>query len=481
MAAYWASLACSINADLPLQRICGSFAPFAEQAHAILLTQLTQHVILTEKAEKFFPVSQPLAVLTPSDFYNQVLSEKIRLQKSLAELVHESQRHKLWNALRDQPWWATSSDVTEIFSLDARPTHSLALDLSRTNNRWSNAEFISFARMALLLPQLPHLSEAPVAVKGLDHLVEICCNDTHCAERELRHEDKILDLHGAHARSNCPPCKAGTHFAHGEMKHALQTHGAVAGLVNTNEPTHTAMLASSGPARTAQLFPKHSSVKRADLSCELITKLFLAETLPLGERAAAHGEVERDWLALGGQSSGLRLDCCLMDPAVEIAPLLVDVATAHLFAKKNLIAELGLARGRSDSLLKTPLEPIPHDLRSCPTLDAATARKKLRYRPLLHAINEEMKAGIRHGPHPVFTALVVSTSGHITGLGPVKKVLTAGYLRRLAQLGPRHDGVSPEALLAKLLGELRSDIIVAAQRGLAKSMLASGRQAAGLA
>ena len=72
---------------------------------------------------------------------------------------------------------------------------------------------------------------------------------------------------------------------------------------------------------------------------------------------------------------------------------------------------------------------------------------------------------------------------HVQGLGSLKKVLKAGALRRLEQLGPRDDGWSVETLVSEFLGDF-SSLIAVAQRGLAKSMLFAGlpyirRRAAG--
>jgi len=326
-------------------------------------------------------------------------------------------------------------------------------------------------RHALLLP---HLDNAK-SVRDFDYPVETCCVEGgHTKRGPLTDEAMIVDLHGCHARSNCPNSKDGTHFAHNELKYACQAAAASAGLSHGNEPTHTALLNKLGPARLERLFPKHSSKASADLSCSLISKIYAAETLPSSERPAARGEVERELLQIEQPSSGLRLDCNIFDPKRTIKPQLIDCVSVHPCAVKNHTAEYALALKRASFVEENPQEPLPQNLRSSPSLKAAERRKTLRYRPLMQAIKEEIDAGIRHGEAPDLVPLVVSTMGHVRGLGTLKKVLKAGALRRLKQLGPRDDGQPAETLVAEFLWDFRSSLIVATQRGLAKSMLCAG-------
>ena len=229
--AYWASLASSINDDEPLQQVCESLADFATAAHDLLLRQLTDHGPLDERTAEIFPIADPLAVLRPGDFYHRLFtSNKIRLQKSLAQLVQGSQRQQLLNHIdQNGIGWVQSEDIVELQTHGARRSHSLVLNLSIPGNRWSPAEFISYSRKFLLLPQLPHLGNAE-ETEGYDYPVESCLADCHTRDRELTPAKRRMGLHGGHARSNCPCCKTGTHFAHNTMKAVTQTAGVKAGL-----------------------------------------------------------------------------------------------------------------------------------------------------------------------------------------------------------------------------------------------------------
>ena len=475
--AYWASLASSINDDEPLQQVCESLADFATAAHDLLLRQLTDHGPLDERTAEIFPISDPLAVLRPGDFYHRLFtSNKIRLQKSLAQLVQGSQRQQLLNHIdQNGIGWVQSEDIVELQTHGARRSHSLVLNLSIPGNRWSPAEFISYSRKFLLLPQLPHLGNAEVT-EGYDYPVESCLADCHTRDRELTPPKRRMGLHGGHARSNCPCCKTGTHFAHNSMKATTQTAGVTAGLLAGNEPTHQALLDEHGPDKIDRLFPKKSSKAKAEASCTLITALFEAKRIDSRqERAAALGQVQRDLIAINQPASGLRLDCNLTDPAHEIPGLLIDVATVDFAAAKNHRPEYLLALKRARAWANDPLGKTPANLRGSPAMAATTARKQLRYKPLMHAIKEQIDAGERQGAMPVFTALVVSTMGHVEGFGPLKAALEKGYMRTLTARGPRDDGQSPSVLTSVFLSGVRSSLIVAAQRGMAKSMLAAGR------
>ena len=86
--------------------------------------------------------------------------------------------------------------------------------------------------------QLPHMLNAEHHLQ-LDYHVERCSLLRHTHHGPpLQDSQRLLDLHGAHARSNCPSTKAGVATAHTGLKHALTSSGIQAGMCDKNEPTH---------------------------------------------------------------------------------------------------------------------------------------------------------------------------------------------------------------------------------------------------
>ena len=480
--AYWSSLATCVFLDEPLQRACSALEDFAAQAHGILHHQLTEHVVLSELTDKLFPTADPLAILRPDGFYEETLKKKTSLQKSLSQLTKRTQQHQVFNLMNSGAAgarWNRSPDVIAVFTNEEqRRSTSVHLSLSSPSNCWSPEEFISYVRFVLILPQLPHLGNAQPRAH-YDYQVETCLNARHNkSQTDLQGDKQVIDLHGGHARSNCPQCKHGTHFAHNALKECLHDAGNMAGLEHPNEPTHQALLRRVGEDGISKLLPKHVTKASVKASCDLLDKYFEIDQMPLGApRSAAEGALDRKLAALNAPASGMRLDVHLRDPAIvdTITPLLVDVATSHPFAAKNLPAEIKAARARCNALSRDPLEPLKGRLRKSPALDTAYARKRLRYKPLLHAIDKEKKAGLRAGPSPKMTPLIVSTTGHVVGFGPVKDMLERAYLRRLRAQPPRDDGKSLEFLTAQFVRHLKARLISSVQRGLAKSMLSAGR------
>ena len=71
--------------------------------------------------------------------------------------------------------------------------------LAPKKNRIPPAEFGAFLRWFLRVPQLPKLSNESVYAH-LDYAAETCLGG-HCQSAW----DRIVDLHGDHGNSNCPP------------------------------------------------------------------------------------------------------------------------------------------------------------------------------------------------------------------------------------------------------------------------------------
>ena len=101
--------------------------------------------------------------------------------------------------------------------------------------------------------------------------------------------------------------------------------------------------------------------------------------------------------------------------------------------------------------------------------------KHIKYEPLVRAIHHERKHGHRPGPMPEFVPIIASTTGAILGFHQLKWLLGQAMHRKLLELGPRDDGKLASDIVGTFLYDVKVALIAAAQRGLARSMLAAGR------
>jgi hypothetical protein len=266
--------------------------------------------------------------------------------------------------------------------------------------------------------------------------------------------------------------------AHNLIKDALHAGSNKAGLNHPNEPTHTALLARLQPGDMAKLFPKHPSEANVGRSKELITNMLTIDGMALGPaRTAAEGEMARDLAAIAAPNKGLRLDVYISDPSPvdQVPGLLVDVATMHPFAGRQASKEAAVAKARAQAIELEPHKPLHGRLRSSPGLEEAFQRKQRRYAPLMHAIGEQIRLGQRADRRPYMTPLIVSTMGQVMGFGAIQNSLEVAYTRRLRAQPPRDDGKEIPYLVAVFIKDVRSRIVAAAQRGLARSMVVAGR------
>ena len=121
----------------------------------------------------------------------QKMLMKVALAKSADDL--RSLESKISHSVNE-------SDVVMANTPDTASLSPIFLaSLAPKKNRIPPAEFGAFLRWFLRVPQLPKLSNESVYAH-LDYAAETCLGG-HCQSAW----DRIVDLHGDHANSNCPP------------------------------------------------------------------------------------------------------------------------------------------------------------------------------------------------------------------------------------------------------------------------------------
>jgi hypothetical protein len=315
---------------------------------------------------------------------------------------------------------------------------------------------------------------------GLDYDAEQCQCGSHTKDGPpLTEPQRIIDLHGAHARSNCPNCKAGTCYAHNTCKDIIREAGVSAGLKDDNEPTFDTLLSKLGPTVMSRVFPKHPSAATTQKSCDIITEMFDIDAMDMGpERELRQTQLDGEIDELP-PSKGLRLDVNLTDTSMLRPGAIIDVGTVHPFAASNWNAERKVAMQRAAALALDPLAIIPDTLKASPSMQAYAADKTLLYKPLMHAIALQHEHGHRFDHQPTFVPLIVSTLGTITGFGPLKCLLRDALTLKLEAMGPRDDASTIPSITGAVLHDLCVSLISTTQRGLARSMLAAGRPYSG--
>ena len=475
--AFYASLAYSIHYDEQLRKVADALSDHADRAHRVIKDLLGAYV--TQKSIDDILPRCPTAVLVPAEFYEDKFeSDNLRLQHDLTALVQLARFNKGRQEVANSAT-TLAGDAIALFTPGSKRNQMLTARQSTEVNRLSRAEAISNLRSLFLLPQLPHIGNAE-GHQGLDYLVEKCLNASHeqgPGAPELTFDQQVLDLHGGHARSNCPPCKQGSAYAHNTGKDLIRTAAEDAGHRAGNEPTHDKLLSDQDPDTFRRLFPKYTSVAAAEQACELITELHDIEAIPWGD-----DRVERQRLFdlavadLHDPGVSLTLDVNINDPACKMPSVLIDFGTTCPFAESNVGAERKAALARISHLAADPHSPLPAGLRDSPSVKTYARHKLLRYKPLLHAIACQRKHGHRHDPQPLFVALIISTLGVISeDWGPLKCYLRAAMHRKLQALGPRDDSRTNAGIVGAYLSDLKVSLVLATQRGLARSMLAQGK------
>ena len=364
--------------------------------------------------------------------------------------------------------WLRSSMPCALFSHGAKQVSLSLRTLTDPANRFESSDFVS-----CLLPQLPHmfnLEDHP----QLDYQVERCSLERHTLRgRPLADQQQLLDLHGAHARSNCPSTKAGVAAAHTGLKHALTAGGIQAGLTDKNEPTHVALLGTFTADTCARLFPDRTSQAASERSCQLVEDTFRIQGMPHGPERHELQAVLDQKVANLPPATGLRLDVMLKQPASAAKPpLWLDVATVHPLADSNMPKERARTLRAIAEFLRDPASAPSASLRTQPSLQNTVNFKKLKYRSLIRAATLQSNSGWEKAP--IFAPLVVSTLGQIHGIQTVSSVLGEAYVRKLKLLGPRSDGVDPEALARLYQRSLRQSVLVQSAKGFVQSLRMAG-------
>ena len=473
LSAFWSSLACCIaEEDEDLVGEAGVLEQVATDAHGLLHHHLTQYGNFAPSASKILP-SDPLTVLKP-EFYKQVLSSTLHLQSSLSDIIEKAQEAAVKRAIlatRDSNP-SVVEDWTSLFSHGASRSACLFGRLTDLSNRYDSAEFVDLTRWLCLMPQLPHMHNAEEH-PDLDYSVERCSMTRHAITGPpLTDAQQRLDLHGAHARSNCPSTKAGVAVSHNGLKRMIEAKGTEASMIEKNEPTHVALLDQFNGPDCARLFPDRTSKQSSERSCQLVEEAHRIRELPHGEpRQARQAELDRRVAGLPA-AKGARLDVMLKQPPSALGPALwIDVATVHPLAHSNMAKERARTQRAIAEFEEDPAAATPARLRRQPTLQAMVNFKKLKYQALNRAKALHDNAAVRSA---VFIPLVVTTLGQVHGLNTVLDIMCATFLRKLKHLGPRADGVEPPTLLGAFRRDVRASVLVQAAKGFAQSLAAAG-------
>ena len=417
----------------------------------------------------------PTAVPRPEEFYSvKLAAANYKYQRTLTQLIHSSVKTNLINNLLVEGT-ALAEDLAALLEPNTKRNQSWALKLSIPTNRWSRLEFISYAHLFLLLPQLPHLGNAhPHPALDYDAKRCLCISHSNSAEA-LTDLQGIVDLHGKHARSNCPSCKAGTIFGHTSMKNVCLAAGERAGYHSTNEPTFTKLQTTVDTDVLAKIMPRQPTPGNAFLACRIIDEMARIDRLPFnGERDARQLALDAR-IAVLPPGPLLRVDAYLEDPRSELVPILIDVGANHPYAASNWPSEHKRTMAIATIRAGDPHAELPAPLLTSPTLAAYDKAKHIKYEPLVRAIHHERKHGHRPGPMPEFVPIIASTTGAILGFHQLKRLLGQAMHRKLLELGPRDDGKLASDIVGTFLYDVKVSLIAAAQRGLARSMLAAGR------
>ena len=472
--AFWSSLACCVaSGDPGLTAHSGALAHAATSAHGLLSRHLTAHGDFASKASSFLP-HDPLTALRP-EFYKQVLSTTTHLQKALSDVVEAAQlaavKRAVFNSQGSNP--SFRHDWTALFSHGANRSACLFARLNYPSNRMESDDFVDLARFVCLLPQLPHMLNADHHPQ-LDYHAERCSllRHTHYGP-PLQDSQCLLDLHGAHARSNCPSTKAGVAAAHTGLKHALTSSGIQAGMYDKNEPTHEALLGVFTSSACAKLFPDRTTQATSERACRLVEESFRIRAMPFDQaRQDRQAELDHTVASLPA-ATGLRLDVMLRQPpSSREPPLWLDMATVHPLADSNMGRERARTQRAMAEFIRDPVSSASAGLRRQPSLQATVNFKKLKYASLVRAAT--LQANARREKAPVFVPLVVSTLGQVHGLQTVSSILGSAYIRKLELLGPRSDGVEPDDLARDFKRNLRESVLVQTAKGFAQSLRMAG-------
>ena len=258
--AFFSSLVCCITEeDKDLREHADALAPAITDAHNLIIHQLTTHGNFAATAFKILP-PDPLTALRP-EFYTQVLSANPHLQSSLSDVVEDSQKAAIKQAILDTKDTNAQhmSDWMSLFSHGSDRSSCLFGRLTDLGNRFEAHDFVDFVRWVLLLPQLPHLFNEEKH-PNFDYHIGKCHLDRHAKTGPpLSGDQQMVDLHGDHARSNCAKTKAGVAAAHAGLKQALVTKAITAGMTDTNEPSHVTLLGTFTADACSRLFPEKTS------------------------------------------------------------------------------------------------------------------------------------------------------------------------------------------------------------------------------
>ena len=476
--AYWCSLARCIAIDDDLRLHADSLSPSFEFAHESLRASLTEHGDFLSQASDLIPAN-PASILSPDDFYYEgFFKQNKHLQNQIGQLLEQAAHSALLNLVSSPDIPAPTIDKNDwitVFDHGSDRGSALSAPTIEPRNRFTKREFISSARSLLLQPQLPHLGNAE-AQPGFGYQVESCLHDRHDSRYPLTCAARALDLHGKHARANCPPGRAGINFTHNTLKHTLYHFSTDAALSCVNEPTHQTLLGAMPRSDVGKWFPKVPSPEGTRRSCELVDEHFAMLSLPHGdERRTRQAAFDRS-VADIESPAGVQLDKVISDPSHPSSrPLWVDVASVLPCAETYNRAEYELARLRAAHHRDDPTSSaIPVHLRSSPAVDDMAGFKHMKYKAVELMGRRQCEIGERLGGVPLFVPLVVSTLGQIRGLRTVSMLLSAAYARKLEALGPRDDDLTAIDLLAPFKRGLRTSLLVAVARGQAMAMLASG-------
>ena len=474
--AFFSSLVCCITEeDEGLREHADALAPAITDAHNLIVHQLTAHGNFAAKAYKILP-PDPLTALRP-EFYTQVLSATTHLQSSLSDVIEDSQRAAIKQAVLDTKDTNAQhmSDWMSLFSHGSDRSSCLFGRLTDLGNRFEAHDFVDYARWVLLLPQLPHLFNEEKH-PNYDYHIGKCQLDRHAKTGPpLSGDQQMVDLHGDHARSNCAKTKAGVATAHTGLKQAVATKAIMAGMVDTNEPTHETLLGTFTADACSKLFPEKTCEKTAERACHLIQEAFHIKSLPHDQTRQRLQAAFDSKVATLPRAKGARLDVMLKsDPSAAAPTLWLDVATVHPLAHSNKGRERARALRDIAEFTKDPAAAAPPHLRTQPSLSATVNYKKIKYRALLRAAALQSASRSKRARAPVFVPLVVTTLGQVHGLHTVSAIMTAAYLRKLEILGPRSDGDQPATLAASYKRDLRQSLLAAAAKGFAQSLRAAG-------
>jgi hypothetical protein len=205
----------------------------------------------------------------------------------------------------------------------------------------SAAEFSSWVRFFLAIPQLTRLGNATKSVV-LGYEAE------QCMHRHLKNDDHLLDVHATHANSGCPSASAGLHKRHSMFKWAVYYAAQEAGCMAQMEPkTENLLLGQFSADECRALFPKAPGKRSQEVIDRIMAERDdILTMLPGPDRDKKLKDISSTCRLLNRQhkTKGVRIDVAITAPDTNDA-LFVDTTCIHTSCKSRRGAELDVMQG----------------------------------------------------------------------------------------------------------------------------------------